>query len=67
MINLLGCSTDNFVRLLELMNYKNEKGKKEEEIYFRYMPKKLVNKRKLFKKIKKNNSPFSILKTINYN
>ena len=47
MINLLGCSTDNFVKLLGLMSYKSEKGKKEEEIYFRYMPKKLVNKKKI--------------------
>ena len=40
--------------------------KKEEEIYFTYMPKKPVNKKKLFKKIKKNDSPFNILKTVNY-
>ena len=29
MINLLGCSRDNFIKLLKLMNYKVKKGEKE--------------------------------------
>ena len=29
MINLLGCSKDNFIKLLKLMNYKVEKRKKK--------------------------------------
>jgi len=51
MINLLGCNKDNFIKLLELMNYKTEKRKKENEIHFTYMPKKISNKKKPFKKI----------------
>ena len=54
MINLLGCNKDNFIKLLELMNYKTEKRKKENEIHFRYMSKKTINKKKSFKKNKKD-------------
>jgi len=67
MINLLGCSKDNFIKLLELMNYKIEKGKKENEIHFRYMPKNISDKKKSFKKNKKDDNPFSILNNANYN
>ena len=67
MINLLGCSKDNFIKLLKLMNYKVEKGEKENEIHFRYMPKKISNKKKSFKKNKKDDNPFGVLTNINYN
>jgi len=67
MINLLGCSKDNFIKLLELMNYKTEKRKKENEIHFKYMPKKISNKEKSYKKNKKDDNPFSILTNVNYN
>ena len=67
MINLLGCSKDNFIKLLELMNYKIEKRKKENEIHFRYMPKKTSDKKKSFKKNKKDDNPFSILTNVHYN
>ena len=66
MINLLGCNKDNFIKLLELMNYKTEKGEKENEIHFRYMPKK-TSKIKSFKKNKKDDNPFGVLTNINYN
>ena len=66
MINLLGCNKDNFIKLLELMNYKTEKRKKENEIHFRYMPKK-TSKIKSFKKNKKDDNPFGVLTNINYN
>jgi hypothetical protein len=49
------------------MNYKVEKGEKENEIHFRYMPKNTNNKKKLLKKYKKNNNPFNVLTNINYN
>ena len=49
------------------MNYKTEKRKKENEIYFRYMPKKVSGKKKLFKKNKRNDNPFSVLSNVNYN
>ena len=67
MINLLGCNKDNFIKLLELMNYKTEKRKKENEIHFRYMPKKTSNKKKSFKKNKRDDNPFSVLTNVNYN
>ena len=67
MINLLGCSKDNFIKLLKLMNYKVEKGEKENEIHFRYMPKNTINKKKLLKKYKKNDNPFNLLTNVNYN
>ena len=65
MINLIGCSKDNFIKLLGLMDYKVEE--KENEIYFRYMPKKIKNKKHLFKKNKKNDNPFNILTNVNFN
>ena len=67
MINLLGCNKDNFIKLLELMNYKIEKRKKENEIHFRYMPKKISNKKKSFKKNKKDDNPFNVLTNVHYN
>ena len=39
----------------------------ENETYFRYMPKKTSNKKKSFKKNKKENNPFTVLTSINYN
>ena len=32
MMNLLGCSKENFYKVMELMNYKREK--KDEDIFF---------------------------------
>jgi len=49
------------------MNYKVEKGEKENETHFRYMPKNTNKKKKLLKKYKKNNNPFNVLTNINYN
>jgi len=63
MLNLLGCSKDNFLKLIKKMNYKSyEKDKKS---YFKYFPKKnkTLNKNKQF--INKNN-PFKVLKEINF-
>ena len=63
MLNLLGCSKDNFKKLLINMNYKIKE--KDNEIYFKYMPKK-ITKKNINKKITKEN-PFGILKNINFN
>ena len=61
MLNLLGCNKDNFVKLISKMNYKSYK--KDNDIYFKYMPK----KNKSFKNNKQNiNSPFNILKKIDF-
>ena len=67
MINLLGCNKDNFIKLLRLMNYKIEKRKKENEIHFRYKLEKTSNKKKSFKKNKKDDNPFSILTNLSHN
>ncbi len=61
MLNLLGCSKDNFIKLINKMNYKSIK--KENNIYFKYSPQKNKNFKKDFKKTNKD-SPFSILKEL---
>merc|ERR1712127_519718 len=63
MLNLLGCSKENFKKLIEKMNYKTIE--KDKDIYFRYNPKKQI--KKTFKKIDTSNSPFKILKNLNLN
>ena len=62
MLNLLGCSKENFRRLIEKMNYKTFE--KEAEMYFKYSPKKKI--KKILKKIDSSNSPFKILKDLNF-
>ena len=57
MLNLLGCSKDDFVKLIQSMNYKSIR--KNDEIFFKYIPKKFKKKNK-FKESKKDN-PFYIL------
>jgi len=61
MLNLLGCSKDNFKKLLKKMNYKIIL--KENEIFFKYMPSKKNNK--LFNKKAAKENPFGILKNLN--
>ena len=63
MLNLLGCSKDNFKKLIQKMNYKVFE--KNNEIYFKYNPANNKNK-KIFKKSDPKNSPFNILKNINF-
>jgi len=63
MLNLLGCSKDNFTKLIEKMNYKTLE--KNNDIYFKYNPKKLIEKN--YKKIDTSNSPFKILKNLDLN
>ena len=60
MLNLLGCSKENFKKLLQKMNYKIIE--KDEKIYFRYKPK-IINKKTFNKKITKEN-PFNVLKNL---
>ena len=63
MLNLLGCSKDNFLKLIKKMNYKSYE--KDKKLYFKYFPKKnkTLNENKQF--INKNN-PFNVLKEINF-
>ena len=63
MLNLLGCSKDNFKKLIEKMNYKTIE--RDKDIYFRYNPKKQI--KKSFKKIDSINNPFKVLKNFNFN
>ena len=63
MLNLLGCSKENFKKLLQSMNYKIID--KNDEIFFKYVPKR-NNKKILIKKITKE-SPFKILKKLSFN
>ena len=62
MLNLLGCTKDNFKKLIQKMNYKAYE--KDNEIYFQYNPRKEKVK-KIFKKVKIEDSPFKILKEMN--
>ena len=62
MLNLLGCSKDNFKQLLKKMSYKIIE--KENEVFFKYVPKKKIKDE--IKKSKKEN-PFGVLKNLNLN
>ena len=61
MLNLLGCSKDNFKKLLKDMSYKITE--KDNEVFFRYVPIKSDNKS--FKKKSTKESPFGVLKNLN--
>ena len=63
MLNLLGCSKDNFKKLITKMNYKTVE--KNNDLYFKYTPKKNFKKSSNKKQIKEN--PFGILKNLNLN
>ncbi len=60
MLNLLGCTKENFIKLINKMNYKSIE--KENKIFFKYLP----FKNKGYKNYKKTNenSPFKILKEL---
>ena len=62
MLNLLGCSKDNFKKLLQKMGYKVFE--KEAEMFFKYNPEKSF-KKTLDKKVA-NENPFKILKNLNF-
>jgi len=57
MINLIGCSKENFLKLLDLMQYKSRKNTKEGEAFYSYKPKfikennKRNNKNDAFRKL----------------
>ena len=61
MLNLLGCSKNNFKNLIQKMNYKVIE--KNEDMFFRYMPQK-TSKKSFVKKNNKEN-PFDVLKNLN--
>ena len=61
MLNLLGCSKENFKKLLNKMNYRVFE--KNQETYFKYNPIKKFKKISVKKDIKEN--PFKVLKNLN--
>ena len=63
MLNLLGCSKNNFIKLIQKMNYKTSE--ENNEFYFKYAPIKQEIK-KLINKNRKTDNPFNILKNINF-
>ena len=63
MLNLLGCSKDDFKKLIKKMSYKIYE--KNEELYFRYIPQKNFKKNDKKKTLKEN--PFKVLKNLNLN
>ena len=63
MINLLGCSKENFKKLISMMNYKIFE--KNSELFFKYNPPK--KNKKIFLKKPNKESPFMVLKNLNLN
>jgi len=64
MINLIGCKKENFFKLLELMQYKPIKNKKE---HFAYRPKYKKNKDGKIVKNNDKNNPFDKLSELRFN
>ena len=63
MLNLLGSNKENFIKLIQKMNYKTYE--KENNLYFKYMPiKKIIRKKEIKKDIK--NNPFGVLSQLNF-
>ena len=63
MLNLLGCSKEDFLKLIKKMNYYFYE--KNQETYFKYAPIK-NNKKKNYSKIINKENPFNVLKNINF-
>ena len=63
MLNLLGCNKDNFKKLLLNMGYRVIE--KNDEVFFKYRPRK--NNKKIYDKKISKESPFGILKNLNLN
>ncbi len=63
MLNLLGCSKEDFLKLIKRMNYSYFL--KNNETYFKYTPIK-NNKKHFLAKTQKKENPFSVLKNINF-
>ena len=66
MINLIGCSKENFFKLLELMDYKSKKNKNDKSEFFVYKPKSLKNNKFLKNKKVSKNNPFGKLSEIRF-
>ena len=64
MVNLIGCSNENFYKLLKLMQYKRKITKENKDFYFMYQPKFIKNKK--IKKSSSEKSPFHKLSEIRF-
>ena len=60
MLNLLGCSKKDFIKLIQKMSYKTFE--ENNEFYFKYVP----TKQKIIKKGQETDNPFNVLKNINF-
>ena len=63
MLNLLGCSKEDFLKLIKKMNYYSFE--KNKETYFKYSPMK-NNAKKISSKVINKENPFNILKNISF-
>ena len=67
MINLIGCSKENFLKLLELMQYKALKTQdNKNEEFFTYKPKFIKNKVDKDNKKTNKNNPFDKLSELRF-
>ena len=66
MINLIGCSKENFFKLLEMMQYKQKKDNENNEEFFVYDPKYNKNKEKKVNKKQVKNNPFGKLSELRF-
>ena len=60
MLNLLGCSKENFLKLINLMNYKTYH--KNKETFMKYIPRKTIRKTKIRNL---SDNPFKVLNQLN--
>ena len=66
MINLIGCSKENFFELLELMEYKPKKSRGKKEEFFVYKPKLIKNKALKTKQKTRKDNPFEKLSELRF-
>ena len=64
MINLLGCTKKNFLKLMVFMDYKYEE--KNDEIILKYSPYRKKRYTKIKKSSKEDDNPFKILSNVNF-
>ena len=66
MINLIGCTKENFIKLLKLMKYKLLYNSNTKEEYFVYKPEKIKKREKNVNTKYKKNNPFEKLSEVRF-
>ena len=66
MINLIGCTKENFFKLLELMQYKRKKIKDSKEEFFTHQPKFTKSKSKKNERNISKDNPFGKLSELRF-